>query len=291
MLIECVNCGFYVGDKETFCPDCGLFAPNNPVESVSDVVEGRFFTKVILIVVAAVVVGSVIYRLSKDRADFSDFFATAMEILAILTIFSIIIALLFMRRSAGEVRRQRFVSPETTMTFQFIEETILLRKHDLEQSMSDLRGTVKRGAMPSGDERLSLSAKKNEILDLKARYDLLNDKINFVRVENELAMSATHLNAIERNPETAESFRDTLEELELLSLSLTDNSVAGLSEDFQVEKQKLTAQISETRRLAETRLNRGDSSFLQNGFDARVRLKDCADALSEAERRFQKLSR
>lgn len=291
MLIECVNCGFYVSDKETFCPDCGLSAPNNPVESVSNIVEGRFFTKVILIVVAAVVVGSVIYRLSKDRADFSDFFATAMEILAILTIFSIIIALLFMRRSAGEARRQRFVSPETTMTFQFIEGTILLRKHDLEQSMSDLTRTVKRGAMPSGDERLSLSAEKNEILDLKARYDLLNDKINFVRVENELAMSATRFNTLEKDAETAERLKDILEDLELLSLSLTDNSVAGLSEDFQVEKQKLTAQISETGRLAETWLNQGDSPRFQNGFDVRVRLKDCADAFSEAERRFRKLSR
>ena len=289
MLIECVNCGFYVSDQDAFCPDCGLFDPDVSVESVSDAVEGKFLTKVIVIVGAAVIIGGVVYRLNEHRADFSDFFATAMEILSILTIFSIIIALLLTRHSAGEVRRHRFVSSETPLTFQFIQETILLRNYELEDCLKDLRLSVKRGAVPSGDERLGLATRKNAVLDLKAFYDLLSEKINFARLKNELPMLTNYLNGLEKDAESAERLNELLAELISLRWSLTDDYSTELSESFQIEKQKILREIAETILFAETWLDRSDPLLFQNGFDARVMLKDYADAFSEAERRFQKL--
>ena len=289
MLIECVNCGFYVSDQDAFCPDCGLFDPDVSVESVSDAVEGKFLTKVIVIVGAAVIIGGVVYRLNEHRADFSDFFATAMEILSILTIFSIIIALLLTRHSAGEVRRHRFVSSETPLTLQFIQETILLRNYELEDCLKDLRLSVKRGAVPSGDERLGLATRKNAVLDLKAFYDLLSEKINFARLKNELPMLTNYLNGLEKDAESAERLNELLAELISLRWSLTDDYSTELSESFQIEKQKILTEIAETILFAETWLDRSDPLLFQNGFDARVMLKDYADAFSEAERRFQKL--
>ena len=165
----------------------------------------------------------------------------------------------------------------------------MLRNYELEDCLKDLRLSVKRGAVPSGDERLGLATRKNAVLDLKAFYDLLSEKINFARLKNELPMLTNYLNGLEKDAESAERLNELLAELISLRWSLTDDYSTELSESFQIEKQKILTEIAETILFAETWLDRSDPLLFQNGFDARVMLKDYADAFSEAERRFQKL--
>ena len=306
MLIECVNCGFYIGSNENFCPDCGLSAPNAPVKFRSDDFDRPLMLKVAVIIAIVIFIGIALFRVREGSGDFSDLYGLVWLILLVSLVLSLFITLFLTYRSVKTERRQRFASTEAATNFRFIQDTILLRNHELKEKLRDFRGSAKRGIRLSENDGESKSpAKKNEFLNLIARYDLLNNKVDFARLQNKLLPIIEHRNALKSEEDFSENLDEILTEIELINLSLTDDFAAKVSENFQVEKRDFLAQINETEKLCEALLEwLSDAQPLQdnfempplndltrqiNGFDVQPTLKNFAESLDESERQFQRL--
>jgi hypothetical protein len=210
MLAECVNCGFYVGSNEKICPDCGLSAPNAPVKFNPGDFNRSLIFKLTAIIAIVIYAAIILFRVRERNNDFSDLFGLLAIIALISLAVSVFAASFIAYRSTKNEKQQRFASMKSATNFRFIENTILLRNHELKEKLREFRSSPKRGVRLSDDAKKSKTPpQKIEILNLIARYDLLSSKIDYARFENQLLPIIEKRNT----PENGEDFSETLDEI------------------------------------------------------------------------------
>lgn len=294
MFTECANCGFYVEPDAKSCPDCGVSAPDEPLKSKLDDFDRPLLFKLTAAFTVLIFGGIVFFRLREGNRNFGDFFG----LFGIVVLFSFLPALFvsfFVLAYRKKADRRRFAAAETkSMSFRFLQDTISLRDHELRVKLGDFPAT-KRGARISVDYEKSnrAAAEKNKIRNLIARYDLLNGKIEFARLENKLPRLA------ERRNDNDEDFSEKLDaicsELELIKFSLTEDSAQAVSESFLVEKQDFLARIEEAEKFCEVLSESGSgarsSGLIPRADDFAVRrmLENFVRSFNESEREFQRL--
>jgi len=295
MFTECVNCGFYASPDVKSCPDCGVSAPGEPLKFKADDFDRPLIFKLTAAFVILIFGGIVFFRLREGNNDFSDLFG----LFGIVVLFSIVPAMfvsffvLFYRK---KTERRRFALTETTATnFQFMQDMILQRNHELHERLREFRA-AKRGVRLSVDYgKSNHTPRKMEILNLIARYALLDSKIDFARLENKLPLLVKQRNALKDDEDFSEKLDAVWSEIESIKSSLTDDSAAEVSENFQVEKRDFLAQVEEAEKLCEALSKRGgelqsfDSIRRADNFAVHQTLGNFIKSFNESEREYQKL--
>lgn len=305
MLAECVNCGLYVASDEKFCPDCGLLAPNAPLKFKSDDFERPLIFKFTAAMAAIIVIGVIVYRVREDSYNFRDLFGLLALVVLISLAFSVFAASFVTHRAAKNERRQRFIFAEAATNFRFIQATILLRNHELNERLGDFRSSSKRGIrLSAGAKKPQTSPEKIEILNLVARYNLLNNKIDFARAQNKLLPFLEPQNASQNKESSTEKLDEIRSELEFMKLALTDEYSGRTSENLQNEKRDLLVQVDETENLCEALTKRrsnvhpfeDDSEKLSSddlarrikNLDVQTMLVNFANSFTESEREYER---
>lgn len=308
MPVECINCGFYIATNEQICPDCGLSAPTAVLDYKTDADSDQpLSVQTILLITALVVVGVGIFQYSPPTTNFSEVTWIIIGAAVLLSFFFAWVILPFITRHYSKAEKQkRFATADTPTNLQFIQGTILLRNHELKTRLSDFGTAMKKGVSRRaafGKSRTPLE--KIEVRNLSACYDLLNNRIDFARLQNQLKAVVEPRNSAFNNEERREWIGGIAADLELMSSDLTDDFASRVSANIEDEKQRLLAEIMETQKFCEALSKKGNEiqSFpadseqlfaedftnrIKNS-DARRMLANLAEAFAAAERRFPKL--
>ena len=307
MLAECFNCGFYVNENEKFCPDCGVSDPNLPLTLSSDNSDQPLTLKSTVIIVIAIIIGIALLRLVVGSGNFSsELFGLTALILLIIVVLLIFVVPFITRRAAKREKQQRFDSAETATNFRFIQDTILLRNHELKEKLREFRSLAKRGKRLSGNVKKSKALLKTvEIQSLIARYDLLNNKIDFARLQNNLLPIIEQQNDLKSKADYSENLAEILSEIELIILSLTDEYAAKIPEQFENERRDFLAQVTETQKLCETLSesknevqtfhnnfeipSSNDLTYQTENLDAQLTLRNFTASFNELEQAYERL--
>lgn len=250
MLYECVNCEFYVAAGEKFCPDCGLAAPAEPLKIQKDDFDRPLMLKIAAITAIVIVLGIGAYRVREGTGDFSDWAAVVITVLLLSLVFSFFVAPFITRRATRVERQRRFPSANAPTNFQFVQETTFLRNHDLKTRLNDFGTAAKKGISQRADFGKSrVPIEKIELLNLSARYDLLNSRIELARLHNELRAIIEQRGDSSGREERVEWLGEITAELELLNLALTDDFAGQISETIREDKRNLLAEVAETEKF------------------------------------------
>lgn len=305
MLAECVNCGFYVGSNEKFCPDCGVSAPDAPLKIDADDFDRPLMFKSAATIAIIIILGIVVFRLYEGNRDFSDLFGTLWLIVFISLILSVFAVLFLAHFLTKKEKRRRFAAAESATSFKFMQDTILLRNHELRIKLDDLRSSTKKGfRLSASREKSKAFAEKVETQNLIARYDLLNNKIDFARLQNKLLPLIEQRNARQRDDNFSEELDEIRSDLELVNLALTDEYAAKTPENFLSEKQDLLARVVETEKFCEALSKRrsnsepfaddletlpsDDLARRTNNFEVQAALRNFTDSFNEIEREHER---
>ncbi len=308
MLIECLNCGFYVASNEKTCPDCGLNEPNAILDYKSDDDSDSPSTVKSALVIASVAsIVYLIYRYSQSNLNFSELTWMIIGAILLLSLFFALFILPFITRHYSKIEKQRrFATADAPTNFQFIQDTLLLKNHELKAKLNLFETASKKGSSRRaafGKSRAPLE--KIQLLNLSARFDLLSSRVEFARLENQLRAISESGTVVLNDDERVEWLGGIADDLELVSLALTDDSAGHVSETILDERKNLLTQVVEaenycralSKKRAELAPFQKDSEAqlisdyrnrLKNA-NARETLSALAAPLESAERRFAQL--
>jgi len=315
MLKKCVNCEFYVSANEKFCPNCGLSAPSKEFENKSEEFE-RNLTITIAVVLAIVFSFILLYLRSDGKFDnLSELPFVLIGSLLFGFAFSIFISAFVAGRLGKKEFNHRFAYLKVDKTLVATEDTITMRNYELDIKYHETEKLLER-ANKSGDETAArkLLTARELILTQIARYELQNQKIKLIRLQNSLRPILYNQNfSDEENEYFAGTVDDAMVEIVEMHQSLTNDYAIEFPEAVQPEKHSFLTQLNETEtsceKMRKALLNRQTARALQTvspfqenyelpneqeiihaaeTFNIQTTLTDFSDSFDELERDYKR---
>jgi hypothetical protein len=241
MLSKCVQCDFYLGKIDEFCPNCGYLIP------AEDPTFWKEHERTFLFIILSTILVSVL--LSFVNSHWQD------DIIPIIiTAFVVSFAMSWLYNSDKKSKEdsqitERFYRRSLNYKEVTIEkriEELINRKNKISSVLHHIGSEPSENLQPVRDKLLSAQ----KILETQsARYKLKTEKIKLVRFQNKVSPYLLNLNDLDE-AETNEGIfvsDNTIRELDELFESLSDN----LPEKVEVERADFLKNLDETSQSCE----------------------------------------
>lgn len=253
MLLSCANCEFYVRQDEAFCPNCGLVSPERPLETRSENYSRNItFT---LTIVLGLGIAFVIGYLKSDGKF--DNMAENLIILAggmiVGLAFSFIITEYIVVRHSKTEGRTRFAETGAQTSFISIEDTIAMRRFELEETYRKIEKLLAYSFRDKENKRKIMET-RSVISAQLARYTLREMQIHLIRLQNDLMpiFYETPETSTEKSADLLQLTDDTIEALKSMRGELTDSYAIEFPPSTLDEREEFLARIDETENSCET---------------------------------------
>lgn len=313
MLTRCFNCNFYVSSFESKCPNCGRLA--SPRKIVGGYLQIAKFPALFALFF------SLVFSLPATIFFFGDFDNFAQILLSAAFIYSIFFAVLFFiqfKRSFISRANNEINSPVSSIAGKrkLIEKRIAeldSRGRKIDSVLDKIKETDRENLQEA--RRKLLSAREIVISQL-ARYELQKQKVELVRLQNELSpyLYKLHRLADVETESGLAAVEITQLEIENMRGNLASYAAIDFPEKTLPEKQSFLAQLDETNesceRLREALLGRQAASALRGispiegnlkfsgakevehaaeTFNMRAALTDFSESFDELESEYRRL--
>lgn len=314
MITKCVNCEFNVTNREKFCPNCGLVSPQEAAEAVN---SDSLFSNLVIVIAGGLALTAtflIMYLRTDGRFDsWKEFPFIFIGSSLVGLLFSMIIATFIARRLAKQQKEMRFVNQGANETFQSIQETIEIRKIELEERYREVEELL---SYPSENKRNTeiLQRARQLLAEQIARYELRDYQLFLIRLQNDLRPIFYETNLQRRTKEFLELADQAVEELREIRSELTNYYAIEFPPSTRAERDNFLSYLDETEssflKIREALLSRHTADTLQNlspfgenlmlpdekvfahsaeTFNLQTSLTDFSRSFNETEREYQRI--